>query len=175
MKQHISALMDGELFDDEAEAVVGKLKRNPEAQDEWLVYHLIGDALRQPDHVHADISAAVRERLQNEPTVLAPRSRAMHGARWFAVSAAASLMALSVVAWFTTKVVPQDAGQQQQQLAVMQQQAGNMRPASLQTGMRPMPARRSNSVNDYLMAHQEYSPSNNVQGAASYIHTVAGQ
>lgn len=170
MKQHISALMDGELFDDEAEAVVGKLKRNPEAQDEWLVYHLIGDALRQPDHVHADISMAVSERLQNEPTVLAPRSRAMHGARWFAISAAASLMALSVVAWLTTKVVPQ--GMEQQQLAVVQQ-SGNMRPASLHTGMTPMQARRSFS--DYLMAHQEYSPSNNVQGAASYIHTVAGQ
>jgi sigma-E factor negative regulatory protein RseA len=169
MKQHISALMDGELFDDEAEAVIGKLKRNPDAQDDWLIYHLVGDALRQPDHVHADISMAVRERLQNEPTVLAPRSRAMHGARWFAVSAAASLMALSVVAWLSAKVVPQGVPQQ---LAVMQD-SGNMRPASLQTGLVPMQSRRS--VSDYLMAHQEYSPSNNVQGAASYIHTVAGQ
>lgn len=169
MKQHISALMDGELFDDEAEAVIGKLKRNPDAQDDWLIYHLVGDALRQPDHVHADISMAVRERLQNEPTVLAPRSRAMHGARWFAVSAAASLMALSVVAWLSEKVVPQGVPQQ---LAVMQD-PGNMRPASLQTGLVPMQSRRS--VSDYLMAHQEYSPSNNVQGAASYIHTVAGQ
>ena len=30
-----------------------------------------------------------------------------------------------------------------------------------------------NNVNDYLMAHQEFSPSTNVQGAASYIHTVS--
>lgn len=169
MKQHISALMDGELFDEEAEAVVDKLERNPDAQDEWLVYHLIGDALRQPDHVHADISMAVREKLQGEPTVLAPRSRAMHRARWFAVSAAASVMALTVVAWLSAKVVPQGGSQH---VAVIQQ-SGNMRPASLQTW--PDGSRARPSVNDYLMAHQEYSPSNNVQGAASYIHTVAGQ
>ncbi len=169
MKQHISALMDGELFDEEAEAVVDRLKRNPDAQDEWLVYHLIGDVLRQPDHVHVDISKAVRERLRNEPTVLAPRSHAMHRARWFAISAAASVMALTVVAWLSAKVVPQAAPQPM----AVQQDSGNMRPASLRTSPQGMQAR--SSVNDYLMAHQEYSPSNNVQGAASYIHTVAGQ
>jgi len=162
MKQHISALMDGELFDEEAEAVFDKLKRNPEGQREWMMYHLIGDALRQPDHVHADISAMLRERLQAEPTVLAPRGRSANRARWFAVSAAASVMALTVVAWLSAKVAPPAAPEQ---MAVMQQ-SGNVRPASL-------PMKRS--MNDYLMAHQEFSPDNNVQGAASYIHTVAGQ
>lgn len=160
MKQHISALMDGELFDDEADAVFDKLKRNQDGHGEWQIYHLIGDALRQPDHVHADISVALRERLQAEPTVLAPHGRASHRARWFAVSAAASIMALAVVAWLSAKVAPEAAPQ------LAMQQYGNVRPASLT-------ARRS--VNDYLMAHQEFSPANNVQGAASYIHTVAGQ
>jgi sigma-E factor negative regulatory protein RseA len=169
MKQHISALMDGELFDEEAEAIVDKLKRDAGAQDDWLVYHLIGDVLRQPDHVHADVSMAVRERLQAEPTVLAPRSRAMHRARWFAVSAVASVMALTVVAWLSAKVVPQGTPQQ---MAVMQQ-SGNMRPASWQGN--PGGEQIRPNVSDYLIAHQEYSPSNNVQGAASYIHTVAGQ
>lgn len=171
MKQHISALMDGELFDEEAEAVFDKLKRNPEGHGDWMMYHLIGDALRQPDHVHADISASMRERLQAEPTVLAPRGRAANRARWFAISAAASVMALSVVAWLSAKVAPSASApemaavQQSANVAVFQQ-PGNIRPASL-------PARRS--VNDYLMAHQEFSPDNNVQDAASYIHTVAGQ
>lgn len=164
MKQHISALMDGELFDEEADAVFDKLKRNPEGQNEWMVYHLIGDALRQPDHVHADISAALRERLQAEPTVLAPRGRTEQRARWFAVSAAASVMALAVVAWLSAKVAPPSAPQQ---LAVAPQPApANVHPARL-------PAKRN--MNDYLMAHQEFSPANNVPGAASYIHTVAEQ
>lgn len=160
MKQYISVLMDGELFEDEAETVLDKLKRNPDGRDEWLTYHLIGDALRQPDHVHADISIALRERLQAEPTVLAPHARASHRARWFAVSAAASVMALAVVAWLSAKVAPEAVPQ----LAMLQ--SANVRPASL-SGKRDM--------NDYLMAHQEFSPVNNVQGAASYIRTVAGQ
>lgn len=160
MKQHISVLMDGELFDDEAEAVLDKLRRNSEGNNEWLTYHLIGDALRQPDHVHADISAALRERLQAEPTVLAPRGRVVHRAHWFAVSAAASVMALAVVAWMSAKVAPETAPQ------LAMQQSGNARPASLS-------AKRG--MNDYLMAHQEFSPANNVQGATSYIRTVAGQ
>lgn len=158
MKQHISALMDGELFDEEAEAVFDRLKRNPEGQREWMMYHLIGDALRQPDHVHADISAGLRERLHAEPTVLAPRGRSSHRARWFAVSAAASVMALTVVAWLSAKVAPPAAPQQ---MAVIQQ-TGNVRPAS-------MPVKRS--VNDYLMAHQEFSPEDSVQGAVSDIRS----
>ena len=51
MKQNISALMDGELFDDEADALLDKIKRNPDVQTEWDLYHLVGDALRQPDHL----------------------------------------------------------------------------------------------------------------------------
>src|SRR5512140_905504 len=136
MKQHISVLMDGELFDDEAEAVFDNLKRKPEGHAEWQIYHLIGDALRQPDHVHADISAALRERLQAEPTVLAPHARASHRARWFAVSAVASVMALAVVAWLSAKVAPETAPQ------IAMQQPGNVRPASLVA---------QRSANDYLM------------------------
>ena len=87
MKEHISVLMDGELFDDEADALLDKLKRDPAGHEEWLRYHLISDILRQPDHVHADISRAMHERLGAEPTILAPRSRAAQKVRWFAVPA----------------------------------------------------------------------------------------
>jgi sigma-E factor negative regulatory protein RseA len=160
MKQHISVLMDGELFDDEAEAVFDKLRRNPEGRNEWLTYHLIGDALRQPDHIHADISVALRERLQAEPTVLAPHGRSTRRAHWFAVSAAASVMALVVVAWLSAKVGPEAMPQ------VAMRQSDNVRPASLSV---------KHGMNDYLMAHQEFSPANNVQGTTSYIRTVAGQ
>ncbi len=161
MKQDISALMDGELFDDEAEALLDKIKRNPDADGEWHIYHLVGDALRQPDHLHASISSAVRGRLQAEPTVLAPHSRVRQNARWFALSAAASVMALALVTWLSVQIGSEPAPQ-----VAMQQQATALRPASFPV---------SSGMNDYLMAHQEFSPSTDVQGAASYIRTVAGQ
>ena len=160
MKQNISALMDGELFDDEAEALLDKIKRNPDVHAEWQLYHLIGDALRQPDHLHADIGAALHERLQAEPTVLAPRSRVGQNARWFALSAAASVMGLALVAWLSVQVGQEPAPQ------LAMQQSGALRPAGFST---------HRGLDDYLMAHQEFSPSADVQGTASYIRTVAGQ
>lgn len=157
MKEHISALMDGELFDDEAEPLFDKLKRDPEGHEQWLQYHLISDVLRQPDHVHADISSKLRERLKAEPTVLAPRARTGQKVRWFALSAAASVMALGIVAWLSVQVAPQQVPQ-----IAMQQPMDNVHPASV-------------NMDDYLMAHQEYSPSASMEGMTPYIRTVASE
>lgn len=157
MKHEISALMDGELFEDEAEILFGQIKRDPGAHQDWATYHMIGDVLRQPEYVHRDISAIVRERLQNEPTVLAPRSRALkQKARVFALSAAASLLAVGVVAWMSLQISPEASPQ-------MAMQQSNIRPVNMQ--IQP-------KSNDYLMAHQEFSPSNDMNGGASYIRTV---
>lgn len=161
MKQQISALMDGELFEDEAEILLDKLKHNPAAHSEWQTYHLISDALRQPDHLHSNISSAMRERLQAEPTVLAPQRRTGRKMQMYALSAAASVMALAMVAWLSVQVGSEPAPQ----MAALQQPSV-VRPASFSTGK---------ELNGYLMAHQEFSPSADVQGAASYIRTVAGQ
>jgi sigma-E factor negative regulatory protein RseA len=160
MKQHISVLMDGELFDDEAEDILNGLKRSPDACAEWETYHLISDVLRQPDHLRVNIGEAMHERLLAEPTVLAPRSRAGRNSRWFALSAAASVLGLTLVVWLSAQVGPERAAQ-----AAMQQSV-TARPASFSGNSR---------LNDYLMAHQEFSPSDDVQGAAAYIRTVAGQ
>ena len=159
MKQEISALMDGELLDDDAEAVLDKLKRNPDTHEEWRTYHLISDVLRQPDQVHVNISSAVRERLQAEPTILAPHSRVSHNAKWFALSAVASVMALMLVAWLSVQIGSEAIPQ------IAMQQSNAVHSASL-------PA---NGLDDYLMAHQEFSPSVGVYGMTSYVHTVAHQ
>lgn len=158
MKQEISALMDGELFEDEAEGLFDRIKRDSDTHQDWALYHLIGDVLRQPEHIHCDLSERVRERMQDEPVVLAPRSRAVkQKMRSFALSAAASLVAVGVVAWMSLQITPET----QPQLA-MQQTA--LRPASVQI---------LSKSNDYLMAHQEFSPSTDMNGGASYIHTVS--
>ena len=158
MKQKISVLMDGELFEDEAASLLDHIKRGSDVHKDWEVYHLIGDVLRQPDHIHCGLSAKVRERLQDEPTVLAPRGRAVkQRIRTFALSAAASLSAVGVVAWMSLQISPEVAPQM-----AMQQTA--LRPVSMQ-----IPA----NSNDYLIAHQEFSPSTDMNGSASYISTVS--
>lgn len=158
MKQEISVLMDGELFEDEAEGLLDRVKRDSDAHKDWAVYHLIGDVLRQPEHIHCDLSIKVRERMRDEPVVLAPRSRAVkQRVRAVALSAAASLVAVGVVAWMSLQIGPEAAPQM-----AMQQPA--LRPASMQ--IQP-------KSNDYLMAHQEFSPSIDMNGGASYIRTVS--
>jgi sigma-E factor negative regulatory protein RseA len=159
MKQEISALMDGEMFEDQADVFMDKLKRQPEAQQDWENYHLIGDALRQPDHVCKSFAKSFHERLQAEPTVFAPYSRTSQRVRNFALSAVASVMALALVAWLSLQVGKEPAPQV---ASVQQDSISAVRPASLQ-------------ADDYLRAHQEFSPSADVHGAASYIHAVAGR
>ena len=167
MKQHISALMDGELFDDEAEELFDKLKANPEAQEEWRMYHLISDVLYQPERLRTDISKTMRERLQAEPTVLAPRSTSSHSARWFALSATASVLAISLVAWLSMEI-----GSDSMPQMATAQQLSTIQTASLYiNNNHPI----NSGLNEYLIAHQEFSPSINVQGATSYMRTMARQ
>ena len=158
MKQKISVLMDGELFEDEAESLLGHIKQDSDVHKDWELYHLIGDVLRQPEHIHGGLSAKVRERMQDEPTVLAPRSRPVkQKMRTFALSAAASLSAVGVVAWMSLQISPEVAPQ-----VAMQQ-----------TALRPVNMQVQTSSNDYLIAHQEFSPSTYMNGGASYIRTVS--
>jgi len=158
MKQEISALMDGELFEDEVGYFLDRLKQDPAARKNWAAYHLIGDVLRQPEHIHCDLSAKVRERMHDEPTVFAPRGHAAkQKMRAFALSAAASLSAIGVVAWMSLQIGPEAAPQ-----LAMQQNA-----------MRPVNAHIQGKTNDYLRAHQEFSPGTNMSGSAYFIRTVS--
>jgi sigma-E factor negative regulatory protein RseA len=75
-------------------------------------------------------------------------------ARVYALSAAASVMAFGVVAWMSLQISPEHAPQMQ---------AENIRPVNMQ--IQP-------KSNDYLMAHQEFSPSNEMNGGVTYIRTV---
>jgi sigma-E factor negative regulatory protein RseA len=158
MKQEISTLMDGELFEDEAESVFDRIKREPDRRKDWEIYHLIGDTLRQPDHIHCNLNAKVRERMADEPVVLAPRrhvaKQKMYAIAW---SAAASLAAVGVVGWMSVQITPESVP----------------RMAMRQTDVRPASAPTTSRTDDYLMAHQEFSPSTEMNGGASYIRTAS--
>jgi sigma-E factor negative regulatory protein RseA len=108
--------------------------------------------------------------LANEPTVLAPRSRsyASKRAATYAVSIAASLSAVALVAWiaFHNPLAPTEIA--------------NATPAPVPVSAAPAASEQLASVpseghmNEYLMAHQEFSPSTAIQGLAPYIRSVSG-
>lgn len=159
--QEISALIDGELFEDEVDSLFDQIKPGSQPHADWELYHLIGDVLRQPEHIPSSQSAALRQRLQDEPTILIPRIHAVRRkAPAFALSAAASLVAVGVVAWMSLQISPEAAPK----MAMQQSRQDGLRPASLKNQLQS---------DDYLLAHQEYSPSTDMNGGASYIRTVA--
>ena len=157
MKENLSARMDCELGDEQARQLPQQIKRDAELRGNWDCYHLIGDALRgvQGPYLCAKICA----RLDAEPTVLAPQRRSTaERLRWVALSAAASIAAVAFVGWMALSGVQQDSVQ----IAAMPAAEGKQ--VAVPAG---------DVANDYLLAHQRYSPSNAMQGVAPYVRTVS--
>ncbi|XLM22096.1 sigma-E factor negative regulatory protein [Chromobacterium piscinae] len=101
MKETISALIDGELDEPDADKAIAAIAGDKDLDAAWEQYHLIGDAMRANRLASLDVRAKVAERLAAEPTVLAPR-------RWMrprkaraagAVALAASVSFAAVVGW----------------------------------------------------------------------------
>jgi sigma-E factor negative regulatory protein RseA len=73
-----------------------------------------------------------------------------------ALSAAASVAAIGVVAWMSMQISPEIPSQM----------------AAQQTSLRQTKVQIQEKSNDYLMAHQEFSPNSDVNGAF-YIRTAS--
>jgi len=166
--ERISAFMDGEVEGHEVSARLAGLKQDPAFREAWDTYHLIGDAMRG-DIMRGDAGAApgfmnrFSASLAQEPTVLAPKAPVrMPTARRIALPLAASFGGVALVAWLALSnnpLMPRD-----EKIAV------NDTPPGLQVAVKPA----DGAVNDYLLAHQQFSPSTTMQGVASYVRTVSG-
>lgn len=164
----ISALIDGELDARQARQQLARLKQDPSLAEHWHTFHLVGDALRGEPALSQGFNRRLAERLASEPTVLAPRRSTIRQATTYALSAAASVSAVALVGWLAfvnnplapqtdlakapATPVPAAASQAQPQLASMPSDG---------------------KMNEYLIAHQEFSPSTAIQGLAPYIRSVS--
>ena len=166
--EKISALIDGELDGREAQQQFQRLKQDRELEHCWATFHLIGDAMRGERPLSHGFGERLNLRLAGEPTVLAPRPVASKRYVAYALSAAASLSAVALVGWialFNNPLAPQP------DLAL----APNITPPAAT----PTPSAQLASVpsegrmNEYLIAHQEFSPSTEIQGLAPYIRGVS--
>ena len=144
MESRISALTDGELDHEEANAILVSAREQLELQQKWNMYHLIGDSLRQTSPLSSDFNARFAGQLAKEPTVLAPRRFLPHRRPLIALSAAASVAAVSLVAWVALQFNPErDMGATASAVVA---EASTVSTSS------------EINVNGYLAAHQEYSP-----------------
>lgn len=165
MKEQLSALMDGEMDGPGTDAFVKRVPTDAALMQDWALYHLIGESLRQERVYSIDVSEAVSRRLGDEPTVLAPRRPRTSRLQVYAMSAAASVAAVAMVAWVMLQ------GQVPAVAPMAQAPATGVAVAPVPPLVVPVSA----TMNDYLRAHQEYSPSTQMLGVAPYIRTVSGE
>ena len=167
----ISALMDGELDDVQAQREIVRLKDDVESRERWDSFHVIGDAIRGERPLFPGFSASLFKRLGEEPTVLAPRRSTRQGRRFttYALSAAASLCAVALVAWVAVApTVPPGL-----QAGITPAGTLGAAPVAAQAST-PLPSVASDGhMNEYLLAHQGFSPSTAIQGLAPYIRSVS--
>lgn len=152
----ISALVDGELSEQETRNNLSRLKQNMEYCETWAIFHMIGDAMRGEPVLKNGFTNDVCARLAVEPTVMSP---------WFTfkrvlgytLSVAASLTAVAFV--LTLVMTTENPFRSNQQVAQIT----------------PAMASKADEarINDYLLAHQEFSPSTTLQGVAPYVRAVA--
>ena len=164
MKEQISELMDGELPEREAAAPLAALRGDGEASEAWRLYHLIGDAVRGSRALPGDFTTRVAERLAREPTVLAPgRAPGMaQRALRVAMYAAAGIAGIALVV--NLAVEPPQAP-----APVAQAPQKPVAPKVAAQAPLPLPL----AADDYLRAHQLYSPRGDLQGVAPYVRMVS--
>ncbi len=156
MKTEVSCLLDNELETHRRQAVLTALRNDEELRFTWDSYQLIGDTLRCTSGLATNLTSDVMASLHHEPTVLAPPARRPVSMLRNAAALAASLTGVAVVGWLA------------------------LSPPASQTAIppvakasKPAAAGTSERMQEYLMAHQAYSPSSRIQGGASYIRTIS--
>lgn len=162
MKEQLSALMDSELDDEEAQRLIQSMKNNQVLRETWSTYHALGDVLRKAPQLSADFNTRLAQRLAQETTVLAPqRKRPVAAApQRLSLTLAASVAAVSLVGILALQITRLNQGVLPPQVAAA--------PVAQQVA-KPPRVKLTSAANTYLLAHQEFSPSY----APAYVRTVS--
>jgi sigma-E factor negative regulatory protein RseA len=165
----LSALMDGELDDREAQNTMARLRSDVAFRARWDEFHLVRDALHGEPILSAGFGERLSKRLAEEPTVLAPRRLLPRTRRalTYALSAAASVAAAALV---LSVAMPQFGPDAQTQTASLKPVSPT---ATVEPAAMPPSVPYDGRMNELLLAHEVFSPSTALQGLAPYMRTVS--
>ena len=158
MSEQISALMDEEIAVDDAAHLISSMQSSKQAAEAWSQYNLIGDVMRGNQLLSKDFKQNLMLKLDQEPTILAPKSAQVKADQVAAVkdripakwSIAASVAAVMVVGW----------------MAMQQVQTGNEVPA---IEIAQAEVVEQGIPDEYMAAHQSSAPS----ATSYYIQSVS--
>ena len=159
MREDISRLVDGDLPEDHLDATCSQLKQG-EGMATWMCYHVIGDTLRGTAGAAPQLSEKFAARLAAEPVVVAPRARVQRPLT-YAWAAAATIAAVAITGWVAFSVI--DTAPALTAVAKARETAT----------VRAALGRPATVPQDYLLAHQEFSPSSQIQDLGPSIRAIA--
>lgn len=175
-REQISAFADSALDDSQIDMALAAL-RQPEGRAAWDEYHRIGDALRSDElsvPMSADFSARMFARLDDEPTIMVPAIKQAVVARKSAAKRFAMPgMAAAAVAVVAFLAVPNMVPQQPATVAsapVVATVASASPEAVTTVASDEGEVLRDPRIDDYLLAHQRFSPS--VYSTAQYARSA---
>ncbi|MBP6096654.1 MAG: sigma-E factor negative regulatory protein [Methyloversatilis sp.] len=175
MKENLSAFIDDELDDHQAQQLLDRLHADGDLRDEFALRVMVGDALRGDIGPGADFTASVMSRIDDEPTVIAPAAlprRSIVRSTW--MSAAAAVAGVALVSWVGLDLM--QPGSEHQVAAVTPPASVQVvlaEPASVEAPVVMAQQVAHAPLRAYLVAHHGYSPTGSMQGVALYARGVS--
>jgi sigma-E factor negative regulatory protein RseA len=190
-QEQISAFADGELADAQLDSALAAL-RGSDGRARWDTYHRIGDALRSDDmafEMSPDFTARLMRRVEQEPTIMAPVARPQmeqqipadftqvgaHPARRILLRGMAAAAAIATMAFVATpqlmvatKATPPASASSM--LASASSESATMSPKARTIAQQDGEVLRDPGIDEYLLAHQRFSPS--VYSTAQYARSA---
>lgn len=199
-REQISALADGELAGPQIDIALAALRQKSGRAD-WDIYHQIGDVLRSDDMAIAlseGFSERMSARLEAEPAIVAPfvstnapdapvsaaamepAKRASRPMKRWALPGMAAAAAMATVAFVTTPqlmvAMRGDSGGEHMVVsagsaALAAKSSADATTAVVAASVPEGVVLRDPRIDDYLLAHQRFSPS--VYSTAQYARSAA--
>ena len=173
-RERLSALLDGQLAEQDAAIEIRKLIKLKDSSEHWYRYHLIGDAIRQELGPVVDPLLVERlgKRLEQEPVVFAPSALPRKRGNWHkpaagvAIAASVAIMAVTLAPQLINPPAPEQVAAQIPNQDIYVAEDGT-RWALLK---KPKVESR---LNNYLVNHQEYAPVSYMKGIMPYASFVS--
>jgi len=167
--EKISSFIDNEQNLDNS--LLDSLLNDKEAKAKWSRYNLVSDILndRNRHKVDATWFAELSDKIENEPTILAPRIN-----RTFTQKVVKQVTGFAVAATVATVAI---LSVQQSQIAQTTSATQVAQFSSAANGIQPVVLRLNKAaeskLNGYLVNHYEYSISGKMQGLMPYMRMVS--
>lgn len=195
--ENLSAMADGEVDAAAAARACAAWRDDPAARQAWHSYQLIGDVLRSEDLAirhDASLVLALRARLADEPTVLAPSTPAPQpdagrqvaggrGARWswVAPSAVAAGFVMVAGALMVTRQTAVPTGDAAGVTAAARFDRGSLSDGALDSTLQPrasvadLRVVRDPRLDRYLAAHQQFAGSTALGVPSGFLRNAAAE